>query len=120
MIPIIIPNYNQITYLKNAINWWRWYSDGEIYVVDNGSDSQELMNYYDYLTQVNHARVELYGENDFISNMTDIVSRISTEKYVISDPDIMPHPNTPPNFLEVFEYCIDSGFHHVGFPRRRS
>jgi hypothetical protein len=36
--------------------------------------------------------------------------------YIISDPDIMPHPSTPMDFLNIFRHCIDNlGYHHVGF-----
>jgi hypothetical protein len=38
-VPLIIPVFNQVTYLRNLILWWRWYNpQSRIFVVDNGSN----------------------------------------------------------------------------------
>lgn len=110
-IPLIIPNFNQLTYLRNLINWWKWYyPNNPVYVVDNGSDYKPLLAWsktVDFVSQ--------YPDNDFIKNLNDFLDRSRPEYYIISDCDIMPAPNTPPNFLEIFKSILDSGFHHVGF-----
>lgn len=116
-IPLIIPNFNQLFYLKNLINWWRWYyPENPIFVVDNNSDYLPLQIFYN----ANEYGFETFyfSENNCAANLsefieTDIKGRY--EYYVISDPDIMPHPNTPPNFLEILKAVIDSGFHRAGF-----
>lgn len=106
-IPLIIPNFNQLTYLKNLINWWQfYYPENPIHVIDNGSDIEYPVIY-----------VTPYPSNDFVGNLKHFLTNVvDYEYYVISDPDIMPHPATPPNFLEIFKHAIDHyGFHHAGF-----
>lgn len=115
-VPLIIPNFNQLTYLKNLINWWQWYNpESMVFVIDNDSDYKKLLFYYDVACP---AVVIRNDNNDLAKNLSGFIdSRIKGkyEYYVISDPDIMPHPNTPPIFLEIFKQYIDMGFHHVGF-----
>lgn len=114
-IPLIIPNFNQLTYLKNLINWWQWYyPDNFIYIVDNGSDYAPLLEYYKTIP----AHVGFFCENSCAKNLGLFIADAIKGKfdyYVISDPDIMPHPNTPPNFLEIWKRYIDQGYHRVGF-----
>lgn len=126
-IPLIIPVFNQLTYLKNLMNWWRWYHpDAEqypIFICDNGSTNENLISNYDHgvFEFMFGAKVYRYKENSFIPNVRDLVKEVveqdyGFEYYVISDPDIMPHPSTPMNFLEIFKETIDHhGFHRAGF-----
>ena len=104
MTPLIIPNFNQLTYLKNLINWWRWYSNDPIYIIDNGSYYPPLIEYY----KTCDAKVINYKENSAHKNLMDFCSDLKSEYYCISDPDIMPHPGTPFDFLEIYKYCLDN------------
>lgn len=114
-IPLIIPNFNQLTFLRNLINWWKWYyPENPIYVVDNRSDNQDLWEYYN--VSLNSDEVIPYHTNDFVFNLKDFLEQRKYNYYILSDPDIMPYPATPPNFLEIFKHAIDHyGFHHAGF-----
>lgn len=123
-IPLIIPVFNQLTYLRNLINWWWWYNGqtSPIFIVDNGSTYGPLDDFYDELANNNSSiSVFHFSENDFIPNMKFFLSDVfpaqgNFDYYVISDPDIMPHPNTPMNFLEIWKNYIENhSFHHVGF-----
>lgn len=113
-IPLIIPNFNQITYLQNLINWWRWYNpENEIIIIDNGSTSEDLKMFYSQLRDI---KVIFFPENNCALNLKTFLETAGHEYYVISDPDIMPHPATPPNFLELMKYAVDNlGYHHAGF-----
>lgn len=114
-IPLIIPNYNQLTYLRNLINWWKfYYPENPVVIVDNGSNYEPLLDYYNEIDEI-VASVHLYNENDFVNNLNEFLVRSQPEYYAISDPDIMPHPATPPNFLEIFKDVIDAGYHRAGF-----
>lgn len=119
-IPLIIPVFNQLTYLKNLINWWRWYHpDQPIYIVDNGSNYEPLLKYYADHLPFDNTHLIRFEKNAFIENMQaalrDHVNG-KYEYYVISDPDIMPHPNTPTNFLQVWlSYMETQNLHRVGF-----
>lgn len=118
-IPLIIPVFNQLTYTRNLINWFRWYyPENPIFIVDNGSTYKPLADYYNSIEKYK-IYFFTFSENNFISNLGrvlyfDIINNY--DYYIISDPDIMPHPNTPPNFLEIFKDAIDNkGFHRAGF-----
>src|SRR5688572_13176966 len=118
-IPLIIPNYNQLTYLKNLINWWHfYYPNNDVIIVDNGSNYVPLLKFYEELNPVGNVTVFFHPKNECRKNLTTAIAKISEDfdYYVISDPDIMPCPNTPPNFLEIFKKIIDTpNVHHVGF-----
>lgn len=113
-IPLIIPNFNLLTYTRNLVNWYSWYyPNASIYIIDNGSTYEPLL--YWYKEQTDAAIIET-GKNEFIPNLKGFINRLSSPYYAISDPDIMPHPSTPPNFMEVFVHAIErQGFHHAGF-----
>lgn len=118
-IPLIIPNYNQLTYLRNLINQFRFfYPENIIYIVDNGSDYKPLKNEYEHMWHSDTARASSYATNDFIFNLNDFLKRSDFEYYIISDPDISIPFTTFPKFLEVFKATIDSGYHHAGFGLR--
>jgi hypothetical protein len=117
-IPLVIPVFNQLTYLKNLINWWRWYyPENPIIIIDNYSTNKELLDFY--ANGDHKATVRFYPTNSFIENLKNAIEYTVNPEfdyYVISDPDIMPHPSTPGNFLEVFKSMIDNhGFHRAGF-----
>lgn len=121
-IPLIIPNYNQLTYIKNIINWWQWYNPEQpIYILDNNSYYEPLLKYYDEIIKSRPDNISFYAyiKNDCSGNLGGFIDghiKGQYDYYCISDPDIMIHPNTPPNFLEIFKDLIDEkGYHHVGF-----
>lgn len=111
-IPLIIISFNQLTYLRNLINWWGWYyPENPYYVIDNNSD-YSMLSYYQTLPEES---VIMNGTND-VQNVKSFIDEKKFEYYCISDPDIMPHPATPANFLSMFKFAIDNmGFHHAGF-----
>lgn len=115
-IPLIIGNFNQLTYLRNLINWWKWYyPENPVVIIDNGSTYEPLLDYCHEIDEI-VASVHFYNENDFVNNLNDLISRSQSEYFIICDPDISPAPNTPPNFLEIFKHAIDHySFHHAGF-----
>lgn len=112
-IPLIIGNFNQLSYLRNLINWFQWYyPNNQIIIIDNASDYAPLKQWY---LQTKH-KVVFYEHNDFVGNLMQYLDEHKPEYYIISDPDIMPHPATPPNFLEIFKSILDTNeFHHIGF-----
>lgn len=113
-IPFIIPNFNQLYFLKNLVAQLRWYyPENQIYVLDNGSTLPELLSYYSECKEI---KVYRYNENDFVGNLSSFIAHeIQSEYYVITDPDLSIPPSTPPYFLEIFKAAIEQGFHHAGF-----
>lgn len=118
--PLIIPSFNQRGYLINLINWWLWYyPNNPVYILDNNSDDYFRDTLYPLLIRLYRPMVTVvtFDKNDCVDNLRKFLEGSpELEYYVISDPDIMPLPNTPPNFLEIFKHAIDNyGFHHAGF-----
>jgi len=123
-IPLIIPVFNQPTYLRNLITWFKfYYPHNPVFVVDNASTSDEVNlvtnSFHSIYPDVCYFPFE---ENDCAKNLRSIIDIMNNEYpsdhsdyYIISDPDIMPHPNTPPKFLEEFKRWIDAGYHRAGF-----
>lgn len=110
---LIIPNFNQLSYLRNLVNQFHfYYPENKIYVVDNNSTYQPTLDYYWKNEEV---EVHRYATNDFVGNLTHFLEKLDSEFYIISDADISITPKTPPFFLEVFQKIIESGVHHVGF-----
>lgn len=120
-IPLIIPVFNQLTYLKNLINQFRfYYPENPIFIIDNGSAYEPLISNYTHKTfEFTHGvKVVRFGENNFIKNLNDFIDnyvKYKYEYYAISDSDISIHPSTPSGFLEDFKALIDSGYHRAGF-----
>lgn len=115
-IPLVILNFNQLTYLRNLVNWWRWYApDAPIYVLDNASTYPPLLEYYEADDGLD---VRLCAENACAANLRvflDEVIHPQYSHYVVSDADISPHPATPMNFLEILRHIVDDmGYHHAG------
>lgn len=118
IIPLIIPNFNQLHYTVNLINWWNYYTaNAPVFIIDNASTYKPLLEFY----RKNHfknLKVVRCKENNCGNNLRQFLawSSVDYPYYCISNPDIMPHPATPENFLELFKHCIDAGkYHHVGF-----
>lgn len=112
-IPLIIGNFNQLTYLRNLVNQFHFfYPENPIIIIDNGSTFEPLLEYY---RKMDYAIIFLCSKNDFVQNLTDYLIQRNDEYFIISDPDISIPFNTYPKFLEVFKGIIDSGVHHCGF-----
>lgn len=123
-IPLFCLSFNQPHYLQNLVNHWRFYhpdiEKNPIYIFDNGSQSErllELLEYYQH-DRWSGATVKRYTDNNFIPNLKHFVETYiqpNYDYYVLSDCDILPHPSTPWNYLDVFRHLIDSGYHRAGF-----
>lgn len=121
-IPLVCLSYNQPTFLQQLILHWRFYHPNEethpIYIFDNGSQSPDLYRVLDHLDNIRAAKIKFYSDNNFIPNLRHFIDTVINphyEYYVLSDCDILPHPSTPFNYLDVFKHLIDSGYHRAGF-----
>jgi GT2 family glycosyltransferase len=119
-IPLIIPNFNQVTYLRNSINWFRfYYPKNAVWIIDNGSSYPKLWEFYASITPKDNIKIITFQHNLGKANLATIIrDRIikEYEYFIVSDPDIMPYPSTPKNFLNIFRHCIDTyGYNRVGF-----
>jgi hypothetical protein len=120
-IPLVCLSYNQPTYLQQLILHWQFYHPNRethpILIFDNGSRSLKLERLFSYYSNEG-IEIYRYTDNNFIPNLTDFINRYikpNYEYYVLSDCDILPHPSTPWNYLDVFRHLIDTGYHRAGF-----
>lgn len=100
-IPIFIISYNRLTDLKKMVD--KLTSDGynNLIIVDNASDDENLLKYLHSLK----CRVEFLDKNYghkvvWKSQLFDDI--INNGYYVVSDPDILPTPECPSDYVEFF------------------
>ena len=114
-IPIIINNRNRLTYLKQLINWLEKNGYSNIYIIDNNSNYQPLLNYY---KTINYKIFHLSENVGHLSLWkTDIIKQFEKDYYVYTDPDVLPIEECPDNILEHFYNLLIkySSIEKVGF-----
>ena len=115
-IPIFIISFNRLSYLKQMVTWLEKFGLTNIHIVDNASTYPPLIKYLEKSVYTIHRLNKNYGHMVvWKSKLFDDI--INHQVYVVTDPDIAPNPNLPPDFLSrmyhiLKEYC---GITKVGF-----
>ncbi|MEO1600046.1 MAG: hypothetical protein AAFU49_06165 [Pseudomonadota bacterium] len=94
-IPVYVNSFNQLTYLKDMLDWLKRHGFANIYVTDQTSDYPPLLDYYAELEAEGRVRIIRLGEN---IGPTAIVWRITAAggPFIFSDPDLtLPEPADP-------------------------
>lgn len=114
-IPIIINNRNRHTYLMQLINWLEKHGYSNIYIIDNNSTYEPLLNYY----KSTNCKVFYLSENVGHLSLwkTGIVKHFEKSYYVYSDPDVVPVNDCPGDILEHFYNILERipNIEKVGF-----
>jgi len=84
-----------------------------IHIIDNMSNFPPLL---DYLTKLEkegvvtvHRMNKNYGHRVFeIDEARQIIPELNSEKYVITDPDLILNPNIPTNFIDILSTLSDT------------
>lgn len=99
-IPVIINNFNRLTYLQQQIQWLADCGHHNIHVIDNASTYAPLLEYY----QTIPATVYFLNKNMGHEALwrTHIYDRFAQNYYVYTDPDVLPAANTPTDFMQFF------------------
>ena len=111
-IPILIPVFNSVTYLKNMVSQLRRYGFEEIVVIDNASTFPPLLEYLSQSSpDLSVIRLE---ENQGPHNVfLDAKNLFSLPDYFcITDPDLELNPSLPDDF--VYELISLTEAHRVG------
>lgn len=95
--PIIINNFNRLSFLKKQINWLENAGYKNIYIIDNNSDYKPLIDYYNTLPYKIYQLDKNMGYNALWD--THIILRFISDYYVYTDPDILPISDCPKNVL---------------------
>lgn len=98
--PVIINNFNRLEWLKQQIDWLLSVGQKNIHVIDNGSTYPPLLKYYKKIP----AKVYLLDRNKGHEALwrTHIFQRLGKYFYVYTDPDVLPTPDTPKDFMAYF------------------
>ncbi|GGC32261.1 hypothetical protein GCM10011386_25500 [Parapedobacter defluvii] len=118
-IPVIIINFNQLTNLKNLVTFLQDRKLKNIVIIDNNSSYPPLLDYYETIKRTVTVEImpENYGHMVFFEH-EQLQQKYGQGYYVITDPDILPNPKLPSNFMEVMLKKMDKyhfGIQKVGF-----
>lgn len=114
-VPIIINNYNRLTYLKLLIDSLTVRGYHNIYIIDNNSTYPPLLDYY---TVCPYKVFRLNRNVGYLAIWkTDIYKQFWKSYYVYTDSDMEIDENCPDNFiqkfidiLEKYPWCQKAGF----------
>ena len=116
IMPVIIPTFNNPSYLNMMVEQLEEYGLNNIIVIDNFSSSLEMNMVLQDLSE-KYAVVRKFtndGPREFYTNRK-LYSWLP-EKFIVTDPDIGFNPNLPKNFVEVLSAISDQyQMHKVGF-----
>ena len=99
-IPIIINNFNRLTYLKELINSLESRGYKNIYIIDNKSTYPPLLEYYKkipykvFLLEQNLGYLALWKSS--------IHKKFKNQYFVYTDSDVVPIDECPNNFIQYF------------------
>ncbi|APU69096.1 glycosyltransferase [Christiangramia flava] len=117
-IPILIISFNQLHYLKGLIDFLDKHDYRNIIIIDNNSTYKPLR---EYLASIEHRITvyrlpENYGHN-VVFKRKDLFDKYLKGYYVITDSDVVPIKECPPDFLKFFKDILDqnSKVRKVGF-----
>ncbi|WP_223033956.1 glycosyltransferase [Hanstruepera marina] len=110
-IPIIIISYNQLTHIKQLVNWLLENYYKNIIIVDNKSTYPPLM---EYLRSIEGpVKVEYLKKNEghlaFWKNK-NIFKKYSKGYYVVTDADILPIDECPGDMMWVLMTLLDKAY----------
>ena len=114
-IPVIINNFNRLNYLKQQISWLEKVGIQRIYILDNDSTYEPLLDFY---KKTPH-EVILLGKN--VGHLalweTDVFNKFEHNYYIYTDPDVIPVEECPDDFLAYFMEILNRylEFDKVGF-----
>lgn len=98
--PIVINNFNRLDYLRLQVTYLRERGYENIYVVDNASTYEPLLEYYEtsglrvFYLDTNVGYLALWK--------TPIRDQFLKNYYVYTDPDILPVDECPDDFMRLF------------------
>jgi hypothetical protein len=97
-VSIIINNRNRFTFLKQLITWLENNGYKNIYIIDNQSTYQPLLEYYKTISY----KIFFLDENVGYMSLwqTPIFNQFKNSYYVYTDSDVLPTENCPKNIIE--------------------
>lgn len=113
-IPIIIINYNQLATLKTLLRFLKDRAFTNIVIIDNCSSYGPLLKFYDEIKE--EVTIEKMstneGHNVFFRNRR-LQRKYGRGYYVITDPDVIPGPDTPQDFMKILMHHLNKNISTV-------
>lgn len=106
LYPIFIICRDRLTCTLQLIDWLERAGQSRIYLVDNESTYEPLLEYYETTP---HQVIKLGGNTGHtgIWNLGVIEREAPNEFFVVSDPDVVPSEEAPLDSLDYFRYILD-------------
>jgi hypothetical protein len=99
-VPVIINNFNRLEYLKQMISWFELAGMKNIYIIDNLSTYQPLLEFY------KKTKYTVFKLDKNVGHMalwqTHIFMLFKNRPYIYTDPDIVPVEECPLNAVAYF------------------
>lgn len=101
-IPIFIISWNQFTYVKSMVEQLQKYPNMKLYIIDNKSTYEPLVDYLKTIDGKNGVKVLYQPENygHTVYERPDIYE-LGGDMYIVTDPDLTLNPKMPNNFREI-------------------
>ena len=104
--PILINSYNRLDCLSRLVERLVGWGYSNLYLIDNGSTYQPLLDYY----KNSSLRVFYLDKNVGYLALwkTEVFSYFENVEYVYTDPDVLPAEDCPPDFISRFKALLDA------------
>jgi hypothetical protein len=101
-IPVIIINFNQLKALKQLIDFLLERKFTKIFIIDNHSTYEPLLNYYNKIEKsVKIIKLDTNeGHMVFFKN-ENLFNKLAQGFFILTDPDILPNKRLPKNFMRI-------------------
>ena len=99
-VPVFINNRNRLSTLTALIDWLESVGTQDIFILDNASTYQPLLDFY---CTTNHQVIRLRQNVGYLSFWeTGIWERFKSAPYIYTDSDVVPVNECPSDYLEIF------------------
>jgi hypothetical protein len=105
LIPIFIISYNRLDVLKQSIEKFEGDGYHNLIIIDNASNDKKLLQYLHKIPYKVYFLKQNFGPRVLWEcHLFDDI--ITSDYYVLTDPDILPIAECPPNYVEYFYHII--------------
>src|SRR5690606_9421537 len=109
-IPVIINNFNRLESLKVLLEWLANLTTPiSILILDNGSTYEPLLKYYASLeSKDDNIQIIRFTHNNELRKILPMSMALRRfDKYVVTDADLIPYPNTPNDIFQKMSDLLD-------------
>lgn len=112
-LPFYIISYNRLGYIKQTIDWLKEKGYHNITIIDNNSDYEPLLKYYNKCGCKVIRLKNNYGHEVFYKCFKFLVER-NKSLFFLTDPNLKPINECPNNFAEIF---VKFMYKHPFYPK---